>query len=332
MSETAAVIVNFPSGFSASLGVFPRERSRVGAIMLTWNQREMTLEGLASLARLSPPRPRVLLVDNGSRDGTIEAVRERFPDVEILALPENIGFCAANNRGAELLLGDPAIEYLFFLNNDIEIAPDAVKLLTAFMDVTPRASASGPLIFYHEPSDLIWAAGGAIVTDLMWFPPHLRGKPDPGLRKPRRVDYIHGCSLFVRRSVAETIGLFDERFFIYHDEIDWCLRMKQANGEIWLVPTARLFHKVSVAVGQHSPMMIYYTSRNKLLFWWKHGLWSDLPKFYAFHLWKLIRIFSRVRSVWAYVSLGKAMFDGLSGMFGRGHVERAREGEGKLAS
>ncbi|MBF0502205.1 MAG: glycosyltransferase family 2 protein [Candidatus Riflebacteria bacterium] len=311
---------------SESAKVFPHKGARVGAVMLTWNQREMTLEGLTSLSGLDEPRPRVILVDNGSHDGTIEAVHEKFPDVEILGLPENIGFCAANNRGAELLMQDSEIEYLVFLNNDIEIEKNAISLLTAFMDSTPGASACGPLIFFHEPPEIIWAAGGAIAADLMWFPPHLRGRRDPGLHRPRQVDYIHGCSLFVRRTVAERVGLFDERFFIYHDEVDWCLRMKKLGGEIWLVPDAHLFHKVSLAVGQHSPMMIYYTSRNKLLFWWKHGRWSDLPKFYAFHLWKLIRIFARVRNGWAYLSLGKALIDAFSGLFGRGHLDRARKG------
>ena len=119
--------------------------------------------------------------------------------------------------------------------------------------------------------------------------------------------------------------MFDERFFIYHDEVDWCLRMKRAGHQVWLVPAAVLYHKVTQAVGLHSPMMIYYTSRNKLLFWWKHGCWGDLPKFYAFHLWKLIRIFARSGSWWALVSLAKALFDAVLGGFGRGHIERARK-------
>ncbi len=302
----------------------PATPARLGAIMLTWNQRAMTLEGLAALDRVDAPRPRVLLVDNGSRDGTIEAVRARFPWVETLALPDNLGFCAANNRGAELLLRDPAIDYLIFVNNDIDLRPDCLNRLVAFMDATPRAGACGPLIYYHDPSDVIWAAGGRIFPDLMWFPPLLRGKPDRGFTRPRRVGYIHGCALLVRRAVIEQVGLFDERFFIYHDEVDWCLRMERAGWEVWLVPQAHLFHKVTQAVGVHSPMMIYYTSRNKLLFWWKHGCWSDLPKFYAFHLWKGIRIFARAGSFWSVVSLGKALCDAVLGSFGRGHLEAAR--------
>ncbi len=305
--------------------ISPASPSRLGLVMPTWNHREMTLEGLAALERVDPPRPRVLLVDNGSRDGTIEAVRERFPWVETLALPDNLGFCAANNRGAELLLRDPALAYLMFVNNDIDLAPDCLNRLVAFMDRHPQAGACGPLIFYYEPSDRIWAAGGRIFPDLMWFPPILRDKPDPGLRRPRRVDYIHGCALLVRRTVIETLGMFDERYFIYHDEVDWCHRMERAGWEVWLVPEARLFHKVTQAVGAHSPMMIYYTARNKLLFWWKHGRLADLPKFYAFHLWKAIRIFARAGSFWSVVSLAKAVADALLGGFGKGHIERARK-------
>ncbi len=294
-------------------------------VMLTWNQREMTLEGLASLARLESPVPEIILVDNGSTDGTIEAVREHFPQVRIIANAQNLGFCAANNRGAELLLKQSNIEYVMFVNNDIEIAPDCVNVLRQFMDEHPRAMACGPMIYYHQPSDVVWAAGGRIFNDLAWFPPIGRDRPDPHWVKPREVDYIHGCALLVRRSAIDTLGAFDERFFIYHDEVDWCWRMKRAGGQVWLVPRAKLWHKVSQVVGQHSPMMIYYTSRNKLLFWWKHGHWLDLPKFYAFHLWKLLRIFARVRNVWSVVALAKALFDALLGGFGKGHIERARK-------
>jgi hypothetical protein len=297
---------------------------RAGLIMLTWNQREMTREGLSSLAGLRGSfHP--LLVDNGSVDGTVEAVRAQFPGVEILALPENLGFCAANNRGAELLLKNPGLDFFLFLNNDIEIAPDALQHLIAFMDAHPQAGACGPMIYYHEAPATIWAAGGRIFNDLSWFPPILRGKPDPGYIRPQEVDYIHGCALMVRREVIESLGGFDERMFIYHDEVDWCLRMKKAGYSVWLVPRAKLWHKVTQAVGQHSPMMIYYTARNKLLFWWKHGRLKDLPKFYAFHLWKALRIFGRTRNPWAFAALGKACLDAAFGWFGRGHIDRARK-------
>ena len=299
--------------------------SRVGMVMLTWNQRDMTLEGLASLADLHAPPPEVVLVDNGSLDGTLEAVRHQYPKVKIIANPSNLGFCAANNSGAELLLRQPGLEYVMFVNNDIEIAPDCVNRLVAFMDSNPEAMSCGPMIFYHQPSDLVWAAGGRIFSDLSWFPPLGRDRPDPHWKRPRQVDYIHGCALLVRRSVIEQLGGFDERFFIYHDEVDWCHRMKQAGGQVWLVPEAKLWHKVTQAVGQHSPMMIYYTARNKLLFWWKHGRWSDLPKFYAFHLWKGLRIFAKVRNPWSLLALGKALIDALRGGFGRGHIEQARK-------
>jgi len=296
---------------------------RVGVVMLTWNQREMTIEGLRALSRLDEPHPRIILVDNGSRDGTVETVRDMFPEIEILALPENLGFCAANNRGTEILLKDPSIEYIIYFNNDIDLKPDCLNILTRFMDMSPKVGACGPMIYYFDPSDLIWAAGGRTYPDLMWFPPILRNKKDSGHKIPRLVDYIHGCALMVRRRVIEEVGMFDERFFIYHDEVDWCLRMKKNGYEVWLVPTAHLYHKVTQAVGQHSPMMIYYTARNKILFWMKHGKIGDLPKFYAFHLWKAIRIFAKARSLWGIVSLCKALMDSILGSFGRGHIERA---------
>lgn len=298
--------------------------ARLGVVMLTWNQLDMTRAGLEAVQRCNPAPWRLVLVDNGSRDGTVENIGREFPDVEVLALPENLGFCEANNRGARLLLQDCALDYIMFVNNDIDLEPDCLLRLVQFMDEHPRAGACGPLIFYDDPRDTIWAAGGRVFPDLMWFPPILRGSSDPGLHRARRVDYIHGCALLIRRQVLETVGLFDPRFFIYHDEVDLCMRIRQAGWSVWLVPEARLYHKVTQAVGQHSPMMIYYTSRNKFLICWKHGRWADIPKFYAFHLWKGIRIFARSGTPWAFVSLAKALKDALFGLFGRGHIDAAR--------
>lgn len=294
-------------------------------VMLTWNQREMTLVGLASVLALEYPNLRVVLVDNGSSDGTIDAVRARYPTVTCLPMPTNLGFCAANNRGAEWLRQHLDPDYLLFVNNDIEVAPTMLSRLVEFMQDHPQCGATGPLTYYHEAPQTIWGAGGRIYADLCWFPPIMRDRPDPGLHRPRQVDWVHGCALMVRKEVVERVGLFDERFFIYHDEVDWCLRMKRAGFEVWLIPEAKMWHKVTQAVGLHSPMMIYYTARNKLLFWWKHGHVADLGKFSAFHLVKALRIFSRQRSLWAVVSLLKALGDAVRGGFGKGHIERARK-------
>jgi hypothetical protein len=298
---------------------------RIGLVMLTWNQQEMAIAGLSALQKAEGVNVRTILVDNGSTDGTVPRIRKEFPDVEVLALPENIGFCAANNRGTELLLQDPGIEYVMYLNNDIDWQPDCLHKLVTFMDAMPRAAACGPMMYYFDHPEIIWAAGGRIFVDLMWFPPCRKDRRLRGSTAPRRVDYIHGCGLLVRRTVIDALGMFDERFFIYHDEVEWCLRMKKAGHEVWLVPRATFYHKVSQGVGQHSPMMIYYTARNKLLFWWKHGSIKDLGAFYAFHLWKGLRIFSRVRNLWAFPALGKALLDAFLGLFGKGHIERARK-------
>jgi GT2 family glycosyltransferase len=240
----------------------------VVVIVLTWNQRDLTLDCLASLAEMDYPQDalQVIVVDNGSRDGTPAAIRERFPAVTVLENGDNMGFAEGNNVGIRHALQGSS-EYIMLLNNDTEVDRLMLRELLAVMQARPEAGIVGPKMLYFEPSDLIWCAGNRInwrTGDTIRLRAEQPDKEADG--KPQQVDFITACAICLRREVIEQVGFLDPRFFIYYEETDWCVRAKNRGWHILYVPAARLWHKVSAAMGATSPATDYYMNRNMLLF------------------------------------------------------------------
>jgi GT2 family glycosyltransferase len=240
----------------------------VAIVVLTWNQRDLTLDCLASLAELDYPanRLRITVVDNGSVDGTAQAIREPYPSVTVLENDDNLGFAEGNNIGICHAL-QSAADYVMLLNNDTAVDPSMLNELLAVTESDPTVGIVGPKMLYFDQPDVIWCAG----NQLGWG----RGEsirlqaeqPDEGLEeRPKDVDFITACAICLRRQVIEQIGLLDPRFFIYYEETDWCMRARAAGWRILYVPRARLWHKVSAAMGSTSPATDYYMNRNVLLF------------------------------------------------------------------
>lgn len=254
----------------------PHRVPAIALIVLTWNQRDVTLDCLASLAGLDYPTERlqIVIVDNGSTDGTAQAIRARYPTVVVLENGQNLGFAEGNNVGIRHALQAGA-DYVVLLNNDTTVDPAMLRELLTAIESDPTIGIVGPKMLYFDQPDVIWCAGNAI----NWrtgATVRLEGdQPDSQMDEaPREVDFITACAICIRREVIEQIGLLDPRFFIYYEEADWCARARLAGWRVIYVPRARLWHKVSAAMGVAMPATAYYMSRNVLLFLAKnqHGL------------------------------------------------------------
>lgn len=245
-------------------------------IVLTWNQRQLTLDCLASLAQLTYPAERLLLivVDNGSADGTAQAIREHYPDVVVLENGDNLGFAEGNNVGIRYAMEHSA-DYVMLLNNDTVVDPDMLSGLIAVGEATPSVGIVTPKIYYYDEPERIWCAGASID----WHTGGSRRLQAEQIdakqeTEPYIVDFASGCAICLKRAVIEKIGVLDVRFFIYYEETDWCVRANKAGWPTLYVPTAYLWHKVSAAMGTTSPATDYYMNRNVLLFLAKHqGGW-----------------------------------------------------------
>ena len=233
--------------------------------LLNWNQTDFTLACLRSLARQDYSNHRVVLVDNGSDPESLKPIADEFPDITLIRNRHNIGFTGGNNQAIVRALADGA-DYVMLLNNDTEVAPDMLRLLLDFAEADPRIGIVGPLIYYYDAPDRIWFAGGLVDPDSAAARALGDGEVDDGSRGAAKIDYISGCALLIKREVVDKIGLIDDRMFIYYEEADWCARTREAGYDIWFVPTAKVWHKISMQVRGLSRRYIYLMTRNRLLY------------------------------------------------------------------
>ena len=253
----------------------------VSCVTVSYNTREATLGFLRSLIGSSPSETtEVIVVDNGSRDGTADAIRDEFPSVKLIDAGENLGFASGVNRGADLATG----EYLLLLNPDMLVLPGSVTALIDFAKDHPTYGIYGGRTLRRdqrlEPSSC-WA--GPTIWSLLMFSTMLstffRGSPvfDPesmGTWKRdsvREVAIVTGCLLLIRRSLFQEIGRMDEDFFLYGEDAEFCLRSRALGWRPVIVPEATMIHDVggsSAASGQKTLMVL---AGKVTLF---HKIWS----------------------------------------------------------
>jgi GT2 family glycosyltransferase len=212
-----------------------------------------------------------LVVDNGSSDGSVTALELEFPEVSVLALPENRRFAGGNNAGLKDAL-ERGADAVMLLNNDTEADPGLCERLLLALEQDPSAGAAAPLIYFAPPSQEIWYAGGRCVPEF-GFTAHrgLRTRDDGRFRSVERTGYLTGCCLLATRAAWERVGPLDERYYIYAEDADWCLRARAAGFKLLFVPTARLWHKVSSTTGAASYFKIYQRSRANLTLFSRHA-------------------------------------------------------------
>jgi hypothetical protein len=239
----------------------------VTIIVLNWNGLMDTLDCLASLAVLEYPNFEIVVVDNGSTDGSVGVIRGRFPRVQVIENSENLGYTGGNNTGLRYAWTNGA-DYTLLLNNDTQVAPDFLCRMIAATEVEPIIGVAGPTIYYHARPELIWSAGGAIDwrRGKTWMLGLNTGDVGQLGSEPRQVDFVTGCALLVKRSVVDRVGLLDERFFAYYEEAEWCVRARRAGFRVIHVPQAKVWHKIPLDAREDSPVVHYYITRNRLLF------------------------------------------------------------------
>lgn len=229
----------------------------VSVLTVNYNGREHLEECLGSLLAQTYPRLEIVLVDNGSRDGSAEYVEERFPTVKVLRAGANLGFAGGNNFGLPHCRGD----YVLFLNNDTRIDPGAVeKLVQATLSHPDVDVFSCFLLNFYRPElvdsagDTLYRTGG--VFSFQGYPARMFGEPRPVTAA------CAGAALYSRKCLERTGG-FDEDFFLIFEDIDLSLRARHAGFSILFVPEAKVYHKSSASLGgKRSALAIYYCERN----------------------------------------------------------------------
>lgn len=230
---------------------------QVVAVVVSWNGREDTLAALESLRGIE-----TVVVDNGSVDGSADAIAERYPDVELIRAGVNLGFAGGNNAGIRRAL-DRGADWVLLVNNDATVEPGIVEALAEAAASRPDAGVLACKVLFAD-SDRLWYAGAGFNPYLGRSRHERFGKPDePGvLRDTVRAT---GAGMAVSRAAIDAAGLLDEEFFLYAEDLEWCLRIQAAGFAVLYVPEARVRHRVTAASGgAGSPTASYYEARNVL--------------------------------------------------------------------
>ena len=220
----------------------------VNLFVLNWNGRDLTLDCLSSLEKITYPNVKVYIIDNGSSDNSVTEIQNQFPDFEIIQLPENYGFSRGNNAGFQLV--KQKADFTIFLNNDTVVDPYFVEPLISEMESNSTVKQATPKIFYADDLEYIWFGGGKINLWAGWIR-HLgiRQKDSTQFSFNRNIDYATGCCVCMRTEDFESIGMFDESFFMYGEDVDLSLRFREQGGQILFVPESKIWHKVSSSIG-----------------------------------------------------------------------------------
>ncbi len=234
---------------------------KIGVVIVSYNVKNYLKQALTAVVKRSQKEPDVevdiWVVDNASSDGSPEMVREEFPMARLLEPGKNLGFAAGNNfalREMGFPDGNPDLDYVFLLNPDALVNSGALTTLVMFMERHPDAGMVGPYLYYSDGlfqhSAFRFPDWKQVFLDL--FPinwrlqeSRLNGRYPRRMYKsgkPFKVDFILGAAMMVRPKAIEQVGLFDEGYFMYVEEVDWCRRMREAGWEIYVDPRAGVLH------------------------------------------------------------------------------------------
>lgn len=275
--------------------------STIGVVIVSFNTRTLLRNCLESLRGCTLPL-RVVVADNASHDGSAALVRECFPEATLIALDRNLGFAAATNLGIRGLgVGEseigagvsspspiphpPSPSYVLLLNPDTIVQPGAIEALARFLDEHARVGAVGPRLLNPDGSvqPAAFRFPTLFMTALDLFPPgevlpgrlynswwHGRYPHEAAAAAPFPIDHPLGACILTRRAVLEQVGLLDEQFFMYAEEVDWCYRVRAAGWAIWQEPRARVTHVGGAATSQFRTRMQIALYRSRQRFFRKH--------------------------------------------------------------
>jgi hypothetical protein len=294
---------------------------KIAIIIINWNTFQLTFNCLKSLEACSYNNISFFLVDNGSIDGSGDKIALEFPEVNYIKNEKNEGFTGANNLALKAIL-EQDFDYVLLLNNDTEVKPNFLSLLEAKMNSDDKLAATQPLILNFKNRDTIWNAGGSFNTFFGLTKTRLKGMIfNPQLNIETSTQWITGCCILVKTSVVKQVGLLDNRFFAYFEDVDWSIRMTNLGYKLAVVPESIIYHHTSGSTkknnasneGNLSPYAHFLNVRNHIYLIKKHtffntlGSWIyQIVKIFAFSIYFILRgRFVKFKMVW------RGLFEGI---------------------
>ncbi len=266
---------------------------KVGIVIVNYNGEKYQNDCIASLYQMTLLDFEIIVVDSGSKDNSIAKLRKEFPKVRIIEMNDNVGVARGNNVGIEYCRNEN-FDYILLLNNDIEVDS---RLLEELVLSSEDKNVVVPKIYYYDPKDVLWYAGGELNNNRGTNIHYGIGQKDVGQYENEIfVDYAPTCCMLIPKQVFDLVGTMDEKYFMYYDDTDFCLRLYRNHIKIKYNPRAIMWHKVSSSTGgEASPLAVYYNTRNRFYYVNKNKdffrrkvmIYSWLSNIVQFFIWPL---------------------------------------------
>lgn len=296
----------------------------VYAVVLNWNGYEDTVACLNSIEGIDYPNFQTIVVDNGSNDGSGEKIEDSYPDISVLYNQENLGFSGGMNTGIRYAI-DSGADYVWILNNDT-IIPESLNLIQRLISPLEESSSVGmtsPLIV-RDGTDLVWFIEGKVNSSTLNAKHIGDGEPVDQVLDGQPLldtDYVPLCAAMIDIDMIHSVGLLDERYFLYYEDVDYSWRARKDGYYFQTVTDVSVEHKVSQSTGQNlGPLNSYYAARNRILFWRKWGEYGMLQFVLGYLLWLVLLTGNRILNlrIQGLKGLYWGVWDGLREIEGRG--------------
>ena len=284
---------------------------KVFIIILNWNGKEVLRECLESIEKIDYPNYEVIVVDNGSTDGSQKMIKEKFPYVHLIENDKNEGVAEGQNIGIRYAL-EKKTDYVFITNNDTTLDKNILKELLKVIEGDDKIGIAGPIVYWANDPERIQFSGGMI--NWKKGQGHLleAGKIDKGQHSVKNVDYVG--LVFISSDMLKEVGFYNSNYFAYWEDAELCTRVKKAGYKVVCVSNAKVWHKGSYTTKKISGFFEYYNTRNSFLFMKKHATkgqyLSFLLYFFGFRFWFTSGMLLYHKNIKALISFYKGIKDG----------------------
>lgn len=255
---------------------------KVAIIVLNYNNAEDTLECLKSLEQLTYENYHVLVVDNFSTDDSVKKLQTSAFSFELIESQKNGGYAFGNNLGIKQALNNK-FDYVCILNNDVIVEQDFLEKMVAYANEHPEIGVIGPRVCLYEDTNILESAGSNVNMNFGKVTRLYHGKKEESvLGKVIPCDYIGGACMLVRSNVIKEVGFIPEDYFLFYEENEWCLKIKQAGFEVTCFADAKVVHKGSATINKVSGLSEYFMYRNLVVFMKRNGSLKNKLLFYPY--------------------------------------------------
>ncbi|MHC2995246.1 MAG: glycosyltransferase family 2 protein [Candidatus Atribacteria bacterium] len=260
-------------------------------VILNWNGWQDTAVCVESLLKISYPNYKILIVDNGSTDDSVKMLSEKFPNVEILQTGENLGYAGGNNRGIEKALANGA-EYVFVLNNDTKVDKNFLHPLVDAMEEDKQIGITSGTVYNFDPPHTIQYVGGYFNLYKGTSHAFAKNTIDRGqFNTSKEVSLPCGAAMLIRADILYKIGMINEMFFLFYEEVALSMMVKSAGYKITFTPGSKIYHKIGASGRKKYAQVSYYTIRNRI---WIERMYATKLQYFVFNLYFWFYLLPRI--------------------------------------